>query len=97
VAAALFAYPFSPGYQGTSLELGDIFGMIVGTVLLLGCVALSIAGGVGLLKSKEWARVAGIATGVTSLLLVPLGTVAGALSLVYLLRGGTAAHSATIV
>lgn len=96
VATALFAYPFSPGYEGTTLETGDVFGMVVGTLLLLGCVGVSMASGVGLLKEKSWGRAAGIANAVLSVFLVPIGTVIGLLALVYLLRPEVSTHFAAV-
>lgn len=85
-AAALFAYPFSPGYQGTTLEVGDVFGMVVGTLLLLMCFAVSLAAGIGLLKGRRWGRIVSMVAAVASLFIVPIGTVVGALVLAHLLK-----------
>jgi hypothetical protein len=88
-AAAVFAFPFSPGYEGSSVEIGDIFGMIAGTMFLLGCLGVSLASGVGLLHKKSWAQVVSIVSSALSIFLVPIGTVAGILALIYLLKSRT--------
>lgn len=86
IAAVIFAYPFSPGYEGTTVETGDIVGMIVGTLFLLACLSIAIASGIGLLKGKRWARIVTIVNAALSLLLVPIGTFAGILVLAYLMK-----------
>lgn len=86
IAAVLFAYPFSPGYEGTTVETGDVLGMIVGTLFLLTCLSIAITSGIGLVKGKSWGRIVSIVNAVLSLLIVPIGTVAGILVLIYLMR-----------
>jgi len=86
IAAAVFAFPFSPGYEGTSVEVGDVFGMIVGTLFLLGCIGVAIASGIGLVKGKRWGRLVSIVNAALSLMLVPIGTIAGILVLIYLMK-----------
>jgi hypothetical protein len=86
IAAAIFAFPFSPGYEGTSVEIGDVFGMIVGTLFLIGCTSIAIASGIGLLRGKRWGRIISIVNAALSLLLVPIGTVIGILVMIYLLK-----------
>jgi hypothetical protein len=86
IAAAVFAFPFSPGYEGTSAEVGDVFGMILGSVFLLSCLGISLASGIGLLHRKSWGRIVSIISSALSILLVPIGTVVGILALIYLLK-----------
>jgi hypothetical protein len=86
IAAAIFAFPFSPGYEGTSVEIGDVFGMIIGTLFLIGCTSIAMTSGIGLLKGKRWGRIISIINATLSLFLVPIGTVIGILVLIYLLK-----------
>ena len=58
-------------------------------VVLLAYFGLSVAAGVGLLKVKRWGRILAIIHAVLSLLNIPIGTVIGALTLVYLRRSET--------
>ena len=86
IAVAVFAFPFSPGYEGTNVDAGDIFGMTVGTLFLLTCLSIAIASGIGLLQGKRWGRIMSIINTVLSLLIVPIGTIAGILVLIYSTR-----------
>ena len=72
---------------------GDAEG--VNEALLLGGIALvvglsysvsAVAGGVGLIMGREWGRKLCIAHAIMSLILFPIGTVVGILSLRYLVR-----------
>jgi len=58
-------------------------------VLLLVYFGFAVAAGVGLLKLKRWGRVAAMVHAALSLLLIPIGTIIGALTLVYLTRSET--------
>ena len=58
-------------------------------VVLLVYFGLSVAAGVGMLKVKRWGRILAIIHAVLNLLNIPIGTVIGALTLVYLRRSET--------
>ena len=68
------------------MDIGDVFGMIVGTLFLIGCMSIAIVSGIGLMREKRWGRVVGIVNAALSILLVPIGTVIGILVLIYLLK-----------
>lgn len=57
-----------------------------GAIVLIVFVALSIAGGIGLLSGKEWGRIISIIQAAISVLNIPVGTVIGILILIYLTR-----------
>jgi len=84
IAMGVFAFPFSPGYEGAYASIGDIYGMTIGTIALIGSLCLFIAGGIGLLKAKSWGRIVSIVSSVLVLFAFPVGTVIGILSLIYL-------------
>jgi hypothetical protein len=55
--------------------------------LALGTYAgLAVAAGIGLLTGREWGRVASIVHGALSALSVPVGTIIGVLTIVYLTK-----------
>jgi len=58
-------------------------------IVLLAYFGLSMAAGVGLLKVKRWGRTLAIIQAALSLLQIPLGTIIGALILVYMFRPQT--------
>ena len=99
LAAVLFA--FAMGLAGTIVGMsGDpdaamaipIIG-ITGTALVLFLLALSlpmIITGVGLLKHREWARIAGIVIAALAIFHFPFGTAIGVYGLWTLLNGETA-------
>jgi hypothetical protein len=58
----------------------------------LGYIVPGLVGAAGLLLAKEWGRKLSIAHALLSLILIPIGTVAGALSLRYLLREDVQDH-----
>jgi hypothetical protein len=62
------------------------FGLSIAVILLIAFIAMSVAGGIGLLTGKEWGRTIGIIHAVLSLFSIPVGTVIGVLILVYLSR-----------
>ena len=62
---------------------------VVLIVMLVVYFSLSVAAGVGLLMRKEWGRISAIIHAALSLLNMPVGTVIGALILVYMLRPQT--------
>jgi len=87
-AIAIFALPYSIGSYGFRVDVGAVFGMSIGIFFLVGFIGLSIAGGIGLLKGKNWGRLLSIVNAALSLLSFPIGTVIGILVLVYLARSG---------
>ena len=78
-AIAVFAFPYT-------WDPGGIFGLSIAEATLACYVGLSIAGGIGLLMRQGWGRILAIVNAVLSLFAVPIGTVIGALILVYLFR-----------
>jgi len=86
IAAAIFAFPFSPGYEGNSLEIGDMFGMVIGTLFLLGGISAALISSIGLIQRKRWWRTASIVNSTLSLLIVPIGTIIGILALSFLFK-----------
>jgi hypothetical protein len=67
---------------------GDVFGVTVIVALLI-FFGLAVAAGVGVLKVKRWGRIVAIIHAALSLLYIPIGTVIGALILVYMLKPQT--------
>ncbi len=67
-------------------EVGAIFGLSIAILVLLCYIGITIAGGIGLLKGKEWGRVLSIVHAALSLFWFPIGTVIGILSIIYLTR-----------
>jgi hypothetical protein len=87
------------GLGGLSIGLlgiwtgGDAQGVLFGTMgILLGVVAVSATAiafavtGWGLWRLKNWARGAAIVLAILQLIIIPIGTVAGIATLVYLRR-----------
>ena len=92
-AIATFALPgafghFGPVDIGPPLypDIGAIFGLSVGMFVLLCCFALSLAGGIGILKAKSWGRIISMVVAVLSLIWFPVGTVLGVLVIIYLAK-----------
>lgn len=76
--------PFDGGFLpfvGFFLSLLSLF--------VLAWIGLAVAAGVGLLQRREWGRTLGLIHAGLSLLRFPIGTVIGALVLVYLTREET--------
>ena len=55
-------------------------------VALLVYFGFAVPAGVGVLKVKRWGRVAAIVHAAISLFLIPVGTIIGALTLIYMAR-----------
>lgn len=81
-----WSYRFGDGYRMGMV--GGIFGLSIAILVLVCFLALAIAGGIGLLLNKghEWARVVSIIHSGLSLVVVPIGTVIGTMSIIYLTR-----------
>jgi len=79
VAIALFAFPYT-------WDTAGIFGLTIAEITL-GCyLGLAVAGGVGILIGKEWARILTIVHAALSLFFFPVGTVIGILTIIYLTK-----------
>jgi hypothetical protein len=66
--------------------VGVIFGLSVIVLLLLAVLIISLMGGIGLVRGREWGRVLSLVNAALSLFIVPVGTAAGILSIIYLTR-----------
>ena len=88
VAIGVFAFP-------DASDAGGYFGLSVATVAFLAYSGLAVAAGVGLLMVQQWGRIAAIVHAALSLLIIPFGTIIGALTLVYLLRSKTRGYFET--
>jgi hypothetical protein len=79
-------------YYGTAWNNGDmpragfIICMSVGILILLCYMVLAILSGIGLLTGKGWGRITGIVHSALSIFSVPIGTVIGILSIIYLVK-----------
>lgn len=76
-------------YMGPWLVFGGVPGIVgfiisIGLIFLLAYFVISLAAGIGTLKGKSWARSLGITQAVLSILNVPIGTIAGVLTIIYL-------------
>lgn len=95
-AIAVFAFPavtdsFDYGWTGMggrSGVIGGIFVLSVAILFLVCFLALAVVGGIGLLLSKghEWARIISIVHSGLSLFVIPVGTIIGTLSIIYLTK-----------
>jgi hypothetical protein len=85
-AIAIFAFPEALGFVYGPANIGSIFGMSIGMLVLLCCAGVSLAAGIGILMVKSWARITAIVVAVLSLIWVPVGTVLGVLVLIYLMK-----------
>jgi len=82
IAISVFAFPEAVRYA----DIGGLFGLSIAIIVLLALTGLSVAAGIGLLKGKSWGRILGIINAVLDLFNIPIGTVIGVLTLIYLLR-----------
>ncbi len=90
--AALVFYSISPGiWEAWGVALGTFIVSII-TLVLLTYAGMAIAGGIGLLRGREWGRILTIIAAILALLRVPFGTVIGVLVLVYLLQPNVRAY-----
>jgi hypothetical protein len=85
VAISVFAYPAVISNGG----VGGIFGVSVAMLAVLPFFCLAVGAGVGLLLRQEWGRVLAIIHSALSLLFIPIGTIVGTLSIVFLVTSGT--------
>ena len=79
IAIGIFAFPYT-------WDAGSIFGLSVAEAILTCYLGLSVAGGIGLLLGKNWGRILAAVNAILTLFMIPIGTVIGALILVYVFR-----------
>jgi len=85
-AISVFAFPEAVDYHGLyRVDVGAIFGLTIAILFLLGCLGVSVAGGLGILLGKAWGRIVSIINAIFSLFFFPVGTVIGVLILIYLM------------
>ncbi len=63
-----------------------IFGLAVGSIILLFYMIAALFAGIGLLSGREYGRILSLVHGGIGLLFFPVGTVIGVLEIVYLTR-----------
>ncbi len=85
-AIAVFAFPGVVAEVFGQAIVGAVFGLSLAVLVLLLYIGLAVTGGIGLLKGKEWGRILGIVHAALTMSLIPIGTVIGVLSLIYLTR-----------
>jgi hypothetical protein len=98
-AIGVFAFPAVLGYwdgygwgmMGRGYDMpvwGGVFGLSVAILVLLCYLALAVDGGIGLMlgKGHEWARIVTLVHNALSLFAIPIGTVIGTLSIIYLTK-----------
>lgn len=85
IAISVFAFPEVSSLQGIG-SVGGIFGLSIAVLVLLFCLSIAIAGGIGLLGGKEWGRILSLVQAALSLLCIPFGTIIGILIIVYLIK-----------
>jgi hypothetical protein len=73
------------GY-GNMPMMGGIFGLSIAILVLLCYLAVAIAGGIGLLLGQEWGRITSLVHSALSLICIPIGTIIGTLSIIYLTK-----------
>jgi hypothetical protein len=72
--------------QGKLWSLESLATYAAGLALGLGYIVPTLAAAFGLLRAREWGRKLSIVHSIVSLVLFPIGTAVGAVSLRYLLR-----------
>ena len=82
-AVAFIAFPAA--MWGSALPAA-IFGLSIAILVLIYFIDIAIAGGIGLLKGREWGRVLSIIHSVPSLFSVPVGTIIGIIVIMYLMK-----------
>ncbi len=85
IAIFVFAFPEVSSLHGID-SVGGIFGLSIAVLVLLFCLCIAIAGGIGLLGGKEWGRILSLVLAALSLLCIPFGTIIGILVIVYLIK-----------
>ena len=95
-SAFFFAYPWMGWEHGMwngwgmwdIPQMGGIAFIMLGIVALVmvAYFVLALMGGIGLLRGREWGRILSIVHAALSLFWVPVGTVIGILTLIYLTK-----------
>jgi hypothetical protein len=85
-SVAIVVFPDATASMWGSALPGFIFGIGIVVLILLSYIIISIIAAVGIIKNKVWGRIMGIVQAALSIFGPPVGTVAGILILVYLLR-----------
>jgi hypothetical protein len=84
-AIAWAAFPWV-GFLWGVASAAAIFGIGIVMLFLIAYCGLGIAGGIGLITDREWGRVVSIVHAALSVLNIPIGTVIGILSIIYLVK-----------
>ncbi len=82
---AVFAFP-EVARSSEAVILGRLFTLGIAVLVLVGYGGLALAGGIGLLRRKSWGRTLSIAHAAISVINIPIGTIAGALIILYLAK-----------
>lgn len=86
LSVAIIVFPDATvSMLGTALP-GFIFGISIIVLILLSYIIISIIAAIGIINNRDWGRIMGIVQAALSIFAPPMGTVAGILILVYLLR-----------
>ena len=85
-AIAVFAFPEALGFRWGPVDEGAIFGLSIAIFVLICLIGLFWAGGIGVLQGKNWGRIISIVNSVLACFNMPIGTVIGILSIIYLMR-----------
>jgi hypothetical protein len=83
--AVISEYRYGVGMDRTGY-IGALFGLSVATLILVIYIVISVTGGIGLLRGKEWGRIVSIVHAGLSCFAIPVGTIVGILTLIYLTR-----------
>ena len=86
VFLAIYAFPTVIWLLWGVARAGVLFGLSVGTLLLLAYCGVAVAAGFGLLTGREWGRILAVVHSALSVFNVPVGTVIGILSIIYLIK-----------
>jgi len=85
IAIGIFAFPDVLGRWG-GVDVGGVFGLSIAILLLVCYLGAAVAGGIGLVIGKEWGRITSIAHAAISVFWIPIGTIIGILSIIYLVK-----------
>jgi len=96
LATVVLAFPTALlAILGLTNDAGAFIGMfavgIIAMVCMVFCI-LYIVVGYGVWTLRQWGRIAAMALGVMNLFMAPIGTIAGGLTLWYLLKPEVSAH-----
>jgi hypothetical protein len=86
LSITIIAFPDAPTSMLGSALPGFILGIGLAVLILLAFIIISVMAAAGIIRNQEWGRIMGIVQAALSVFAPPVGTVAGILILVYLLR-----------